>query len=78
MQHRLWSVVTGAEIDLNAKIGGGLLRPHPNGIVIHPDAVIVCNCLIFQQVTLGTSTGGVFPRSEGMSMLGRGLKFWEM
>ena len=26
--------------------------PHPNGIVIHPNAVIGVNCLIFQQVTI--------------------------
>lgn len=29
--------------------------PHPNGVVIHPDAVIGPNCLIFQQVTIGSS-----------------------
>lgn len=59
LQHRFWSVVTGAEIHLTAKIGGGLLIPHPNGIVIHPNAVIGPNCLIFQQVTIGT--GGKKP-----------------
>jgi serine O-acetyltransferase len=26
--------------------------PHPNGIVIHPEARIGVNCLIFQQVTI--------------------------
>lgn len=52
LRHRIWSVITGAEIDLNCQIGGGLLIPHPNGIVIHPDSVIGPNCLIFQQVTL--------------------------
>jgi len=52
VRHRFWSVVTGAEIDLNCQIGGGLLLPHPNGVVIHPDAIIGPNCLIFQQVTL--------------------------
>ena len=26
--------------------------PHPTGIVIHPDATLGPNCLIFQQVTL--------------------------
>jgi len=26
--------------------------PHPNGIVIHPDAVVGINCLLLQQVTL--------------------------
>lgn len=53
LQHRFWSVVTGADIPLAARIGGGLLMPHPNGIVIHPDAEIGPNCLIFQQVTIG-------------------------
>jgi len=53
VQHRFWSVVTGADIPLTARIGGGLVMPHPNGIVIHPDAVIGPNCLIFQQVTIG-------------------------
>jgi len=51
-RYRFWSVVTGAEIDLNVQIGGGLLIPHPNGIVIHPKTRIGPNCLIFQQVTL--------------------------
>src|SRR2546428_7470704 len=37
LRHRFWSVVTGAEIPLTCQIGGGLLIPHPNGIVIHPD-----------------------------------------
>jgi serine O-acetyltransferase len=56
---RGWSVVTGAEIALATQIGGGLLIPHPNGIVIHPDTTIGPNCLIFQQVTLGA--GGPLP-----------------
>ena len=54
MQHRFWSVVCQAEIDLNTQIAGGLLIPHPNGIVIHPQVQIGNNCIIFQQVTLGT------------------------
>lgn len=52
LRHMFWSIVTGAEIDLSCQIGGGLLLPHPNGIVIHPDSTIGANCLIFQQVTL--------------------------
>lgn len=52
LQYHFWSTVSGAEIDINCKIGGGLLIPHPNGIIIHPDAEIGVNCLIFQQVTL--------------------------
>ncbi len=54
LRHRFWSVITGADIPLMCKIGGGLLIPHPNGIVIHPEAKIGVNCLIFQQVTIGT------------------------
>jgi serine O-acetyltransferase len=54
LQHRFWSAVCGADIPLSCRIGGGLLIPHPNGIVIHPEAVIGPNCLIFQQVTIGT------------------------
>jgi serine O-acetyltransferase len=52
LRHRFWSVVSGAEIDLSCNIGGGLLIPHPNGIVIHPDSRVGVNCLLFQQVTL--------------------------
>lgn len=60
MQHRFWSVVTGADIPLNCQIEGGLLLPHPNGVVIHPAASIGPNCLIFQQVTIvgGVKIGG--------------------
>jgi serine O-acetyltransferase len=53
LQHRFWSVITGADIPLNCDIGGGLLLTHPNGVVICPEAVIGPNCLIFQQVTVG-------------------------
>jgi serine O-acetyltransferase len=59
LEHRFWSVVTGADIPLNSTIEGGILLPHPNGIVIHPAARIGPNCLIFQQVTLGS--GGPIP-----------------
>lgn len=54
LRHRFWSVITGADIPLNCRIGGGLLIPHPNGIVVFPGAQIGPNCLIFQQVTIGT------------------------
>lgn len=51
--HRFWSIITQTDIALSVQIGGGLMLPHPNGIVIHPEAQIGPNCLIFQQVTLG-------------------------
>lgn len=52
IQHIFWSIVAGTDIPLNCKIGGGLIMLHPNGIVIHPEASIGPNCLIFQQVTI--------------------------
>jgi serine O-acetyltransferase len=60
LHYRFWSVVTGADIPISCKIGGGLLLTHPNGIVIHPDVVIGPNCLLLQQVTLvgGVTLGG--------------------
>jgi serine O-acetyltransferase len=53
VEHRFWSAVSGADIPLNSQLGGGLLLPHPNGVVIHPEAVIGPNCLLFQQATIG-------------------------
>ena len=73
LRHRFWSVVTGSDIPLTCRIGGGLLLPHPNGIVIHPDAVIGPNCLIFQQVTIGAVKGGV-PTLGGHVDIGAGAK----
>jgi serine O-acetyltransferase len=65
--------VTGADIPLNCKLGGGLLMPHPNGIVIHPDAMIGPNCLLFQQVTIGAGNGGI-PTIGGHVDIGAGAK----
>lgn len=73
LQHRLWSIITGADIPINSKIGGGLLIPHPNGIVIHPHAKIGCNCLIFQQVTIGATSKGI-PSIGGHVDIGAGAK----
>lgn len=72
LRHRFWSAVTGADIPLNAQIGGGLKIPHPNGIVIHPDARIGPNCLLFQQVTIGANGG--FPSLGGHVDVGAGAK----
>ena len=72
LRHRFWSAVCGADIPLNSNIGGGLLIPHPNGIVIHPSAVIGVNCLIFQQVTLAgkVTTGCHVDIGAGAKILG--------
>jgi len=52
LEHRFWSVITAADIPLNCNLGGGLMLPHPTGVVIHPKAEIGPNCMIFQQVTI--------------------------
>jgi len=74
IRHRFWSVVTGADIPLNCNIAGGLLLPHPNGVVIHPDARIGPNCLVFQQVTIGTRGDGLVPVIGGHVDIGAGAK----
>ncbi len=73
IQHHFWSAVSGADIPLSSKIGGGLLIPHPNGIVFHPDVEIGPNCLVFQQVTLGTNGKGL-PHIGGHVDIGAGAK----
>lgn len=73
LRHRFWETITGADIPINTQIGGGLMLPHPNGIVVHPAVVIGPNCLIFQQVTLGWSRDGV-PRLDGHVDVGAGAK----
>ncbi len=74
IRYRFWSVVTGAEIAINTQIGGGLQIPHPNGIVIHSKAIIGPNCLIFQQVTIGTANGKGPPVLGGHVDIGAGAK----
>tara|TARA_R110002049_G_scaffold72490_2_gene187099 strand:- start:111928 stop:112476 length:549 start_codon:yes stop_codon:yes gene_type:complete len=72
IRHHFWSVVTGAEIPLNCQIEGGLLLPHPNGVVCHPEAKIGPNCLLFQQVTLteGVILGAHVDVGAGAKVLG--------
>lgn len=74
LRHRYWSFVTGADIPLNAHIGGGLLMIHPNGVVIHPRAHIGPNCTIFQQVTIGTADGEDVPTLGSNVEVGAGAR----
>jgi len=67
VRHAFWSVVSGASIPLNTQIGGGFVMLHTQGIVIHPDTIIGNNCMICQNVTLGTSGG------PGAPVLGHGV-----
>jgi serine O-acetyltransferase len=72
LRHRFWSAISGADIPLNSQIGGGLLLPHPNGVVVHPEAAIGPNCLLFQQVTIagGAKLGGHVDVGAGAKVLG--------
>ncbi len=74
LRYRFWTVVTGADIPLNCRFEGGLLLPHPNGIVIHAKTKIGPNCLIFQQVTLGTRNGAGPPSIGGHVDIGAGAR----
>jgi serine O-acetyltransferase len=73
--HRFWSLVTNCEIVIDSQIGGGLMLPHPTGIIIHPNVVIGVNCLIMQQVTIGSlsDTYGL-PKIGGHVDIGAGAK----
>ena len=68
LRYRFWSVVTGSDIGLTAQLGGGLLLPHANGVVIHPAAKIGVNCLIHQEVTIGAKNIDV-PDGEGAPVI---------
>ena len=74
LRHLFWSVVTGADIPINIQIAGGLLIPHPNGIVMHADVKIGPNCLIFQQVTIGSKDDSRPPTIGGYVDIGAGAK----
>lgn len=72
LQHRFWSVVTATDIPINCQLGGGLLLPHPTGVVIHPRSPIGPNCLLFQQVTItgGVEIGGHVDIGAGAKIIG--------
>jgi serine O-acetyltransferase len=75
VRHRFWSAVTGADIPLNTwELGEELQLPHPNGVVIHPEAEIGPHCTLFQQVTLGTGPQPGVPRLGAHVYVGAGAK----
>lgn len=50
------------------------MLPHPDGVVVHPDARIGPNCLLFQQVTIGTGPKPGLPQLGGHVDVGPGAK----
>jgi hypothetical protein len=80
LRHNILGIITGAEIELETRIGGGLRLIHTNGIVNGPDAEMGPNCLIFHQVTIVATGKGDkpgMPKLGGhVEMSGRAQRFW--
>ena len=73
-RQRFWSVITHSDIVPGADLGEGLKLPHPNGIVIHQDAIIGRNSIIMQQVTIGITADGGPPTIGSDVYIGAGAK----
>lgn len=74
VRHLFWSMVTQSDIEPRATLGRRLMLPHPNGVVIHEDAVIGDDCMIMQQVTIGMIGDGEVPRIGNRVYVGAGAK----
>jgi serine O-acetyltransferase len=73
-RHVFWSVITQSDIAPEAKLGKGLMLPHPNGVVIHEDAVVGDDCMIMQQVTIGMIGEDCVPTVGNNVYVGAGAK----
>ncbi len=71
LRHVFWTLVTASDINRSAQIAKGVRFPHPNGVVVHKDAVIGEGCLIMQQVTIGQMALGPAARN-GAPTIGDG------
>lgn len=72
LNHWFWSLMCQSELHLTTQVGGGLRLTHPTGIIIHPDARIGVNCMIFHQVTLAGPVvlGGHVDVGAGAKLIG--------
>lgn len=73
-RHVFWSIITHSDIHPEAKLGRQLKLPHPNGVVVHEEAVVGDNCMIMQQVTIGMIGQGQVPRIGNRVYIGAGAK----
>jgi serine O-acetyltransferase len=73
-RYLLWSILTQSDIEPRARLGKRLMLPHPNGVVIHEDAVIGDDCMIMQQVTIGMIGDGEVPIIGNGVYIGAGAK----
>jgi serine O-acetyltransferase len=74
IRHAFWSVLTSSDIAISAKIPYDLSLPHPNGVIIHEDAIIGAGCMIMQQVTIGMIDTGDVPQIGDNVYIGAGAK----
>jgi serine O-acetyltransferase len=74
VKHLVFTIVTGSDINPSATIGQGLFLPHPNGVIIHRDAMIGDGCIIMQQVTIGQLGDGPAPVLGNGVFVGAGAK----
>jgi serine O-acetyltransferase len=74
VRHTFWSIITQSDIHPQATLGRNLMLPHPNGVVIHEDAVIGDDCMIMQQVTVGMIGDGQVPKIGNKVYIGAGAK----
>jgi serine O-acetyltransferase len=74
VRHLVWSIVTQSDIEPRATLGRRLMLPHPNGVVIHEDAIIGDDCMIMQQVTIGMIGDGEVPTIGNRVYVGAGAK----
>ena len=45
-RHSFWSFITHSDIEPRATLGRRLMLPHPNGVVIHEDAIVGNDCMM--------------------------------
>jgi len=60
----------GVDLPASTQVGSGLYMNHPNGIVVHSEAVIGRDCNLSQDVTLGEANRG---RNAGFPTIGDGV-----
>jgi serine O-acetyltransferase len=73
-RYLFWSIITQSDIEPRATLGRRLMIPHPNGVVIHEDAVVGDDCMIMQQVTIGMIGEGEVPTLGNNIYVGAGAK----
>ena len=70
-----WNILCACDVPADLQVGGGLMFPHANGIIVHPNAQIGVNCVIFQQVTIGVREAKPgAPKIGGNVDIGAGAK----